>query len=910
MTTRPPSPDRHPPKIESAKPLRFRSGSDAGSRWQRLLALTRGSLGLKLALSVALGVLAVLGSTTLIVGWQASSSLSSKAEDELGTAVDVGERLLQTYDSSLRDTARRLYDTFLAFLPEQDLRVAVDERIAVGDFNPPALYMGDMLLNGNDDPVDLFELATGGVATVFARDGEDFIRVTTSLRDDNNFRAVGTALNRQHPAYAGLFEGKEYVGRATLFGRDYMTYYSPIANLDNEVIGVFFIGVPYGETLQGLRESIRQAELGEDGYFIAINTADGRLEVHPSLEGQKIEEIENGELKAALTALWKDPAGEFELSLPSRSGDLQTMVGRARDFAPWGWRLVALESRAAARGPAVRLLATMSALGVVALAFLAAALGWIARRLVTKPLGEAVQAVEAVASGNLDVSLRTDREDEVGRLYGAMTRMSAQIKERMQAERDVAQRNLGVRLALEQASVGLMIADNEHRITFANPRVSQMLRDQLEQIRVRIPEFDPDDIVGKSIHRFHGGSVERVSRTLDGLSGQHRTRITLGTAIFELSVNTVADESGQRAGFVVEWHDRTTDVQFEQEIANVVEAAAEGNLDLRMQTAGRSGFYALVSNRLNQLLDQVNASLSELRRVLSALAQGDLSRRIEADMVGVFGAMKSDANATIERLREIVGQIQTAAESINTAAGEISAGNMDLSSRTEQQAASLEETASSMEELTGTVQQNADSARKASELAQDATGVATEGGEVVQQVVDVMGEITLASKKIGDIIGTVDGIAFQTNILALNAAVEAARAGEAGRGFAVVASEVRALAQRSAEAAKEIKQLVGDSMDKVGAGSKLVNEAGATMQQIVRSVKQVTDLIAEIASASTEQSGGIEQVNRTVAQLDEMTQQNAALVEEAMASARSMEEQAQDLVRAASAFHLQRQRPH
>lgn len=899
-----------PARLSNAQTLVLQAGKRAwaqlsrGRLLQRLKGFTKKSLGLQLALVIAFGVLCVLGATTLIVGWRASSALTRQAIDELGTAVDVGERMLSTYDSSLQDTARRLYDTFLAFLPEQDLRADEGERIAVGEFSPPALYMGDTLLNGNDDPVDLFELATGGVATVFARDGEDFIRVTTSLRDANSLRAVGTALNRQHPAYAKLMNGEDYIGRATLFGRDYMTYYSPVTDFDDRVLGVFFIGLPYGETLEGLRASLRQAELGSDGYFIALNKADGRIEVHPSLEGQRIEEVENAGVRESLVTLINGEAEEFELTLPSRTGEAQTMVARVRDFTPWGWRLVALESRSAAVSSAVGLLGVMAVLAVVALAFLIVGLRFVAQRFVTAPLGEAVNAVEAVASGNLDVALNTEREDEVGRLYGAMTRMSAQIKSRMDAEREIAQRNLGVRLALDQASVGLMIADNAHTITFANPRVSQMLRDQLVQIRTRIPDFNPDDIVGKSIHRFHGGSVEHVRGMLDNMTGQHRTRINLGAAIFELSVNTVNDEAGQRAGFVVEWHDRTEDVRFEQEIAAVVDAAAQGSLDLRMETQGRSGFYALVSQRLNQLLDQVGASLRELRGVLGGLAQGDLSQRIDADMVGVFGEMKSDTNATIERLREIVSQIQSAADSISNAASEISAGNADLSARTEQQAASLEETASSMEELTGTVQQNADSARKANELAGGAAEVAVRGGEVVQQVVSVMGEITTASKQIGDIIGTVDGIAFQTNILALNAAVEAARAGEAGRGFAVVASEVRALAQRSAEAAKEIKHLVGNSMNKVGAGSKLVNEAGATMQQIVQSVKQVTDLIAEIAAASSEQSGGIEQVNQTVAQLDEMTQQNAALVEEAMASARALEDQARELVESAAAFRI------
>ncbi len=257
-----------------------------------------------------------------------------------------------------------------------------------------------------------------------------------------------------------------------------------------------------------------------------------------------------------------------------------------------------------------------------------------------------------------------------------------------------------------------------------------------------------------------------------------------------------------------------------------------------------------------------------------------------------------------ESLSKTVGEVRTGTETITIASQEIASGNADLSSRTESQASSLEETASSMEELTSTVKQNADNARQANQLAVSASSVAVKGGSVVSQVVDTMGSIKESSRKIVDIIGVIDGIAFQTNILALNAAVEAARAGEQGRGFAVVAAEVRNLAQRSAGAAKEIKSLIGDSVDKVDAGSKLVDEAGQTMDLIVTSIKQVADIMGEITAATQEQSNGIEEVNQAITQMDEMTQQNAALVEQAAAAAESMQEQAQKLALAVSIFKL------
>jgi methyl-accepting chemotaxis protein len=304
------------------------------------------------------------------------------------------------------------------------------------------------------------------------------------------------------------------------------------------------------------------------------------------------------------------------------------------------------------------------------------------------------------------------------------------------------------------------------------------------------------------------------------------------------------------------------------------------------------------------LIRQLGGEPAYAAEVVGKVASGDLTVRIETkanDKSSLLYAMKT----MVGSLTGTVRGIKESTDTINTAAKEISQGNADLSQRTEEQASSLEETASSMEELTSTVKQNAENARQANQLAVGASDVAVRGGEVVKQVVSTMNGISESSKKIADIIGVIDGIAFQTNILALNAAVEAARAGEQGRGFAVVATEVRNLAQRSAAAAKEIKELITDSVGKVDAGSKLVDEAGKTMDEIVSSVKRVTDIMAEITAASQEQSSGIEQVNTAVTQMDEVTQQNAALVEQAAAAAESMEEQARNLAQMVAQFQLE-----
>jgi methyl-accepting chemotaxis protein len=304
------------------------------------------------------------------------------------------------------------------------------------------------------------------------------------------------------------------------------------------------------------------------------------------------------------------------------------------------------------------------------------------------------------------------------------------------------------------------------------------------------------------------------------------------------------------------------------------------------------------------LIRAIVLPLNEAVAVANAVAAGDLTSKIEPKSNDETGKLLQALKEMNENLSGLVTNVRSSADSITTGAGQIAVGNQDLSQRTEEQASSLEETASSMEELTSTVKQNAENAKQANQLAKGASEIAVKGGEVVNDVVITMSSINESSRKIVDIISVIDGIAFQTNILALNAAVEAARAGEQGRGFAVVAGEVRNLAQRSAAAAKEIKGLIGDSVDKVEGGTKLVEQAGKTMGEVVEAVKRVTDIMAEISAASIEQSSGIEQVNQAITQMDEVTQQNAALVEEAAAAAESMEEEAQNLTAATSVFKL------
>jgi len=549
---------------------------------------------------------------------------------------------------------------------------------------------------------------------------------------------------------------------------------------------------------------------------------------------------------------------------------------------------------------AERMLVLLIAFGLISLA---AVMAFIILRRVNRSVLAASNALDQIAGGSLDVVLKPEGNDEIARMVRRLDDMQKQLRERLDSDRQVANENLRLRIGLDNVATNVMIADDTLNIIYMNKVAKELFTRIENELRRDLPSFSAAALLGTNIDVFHKNPAHQRAM-LENLSGSQRVSIVVGGRSFVLTVTPVVNEMGQRLGTAVEWLDRTAEVAVEQEVQTIVAAAANGDFTRRVATEDKAGFFLQLANDLNQLLKTSQSGLDDVVEVLSALAKGDLTQRIEAEYAGSFGQMKTDANETTENLSEIVRQIKGAADAINTAAKEISSGNQDLSARTEEQASSLEETASSMEQLTSTVKQNADNARQANELASNAQQVAEQGGAVVGQVVHTMSDIAQSSNKISDIISVIDGIAFQTNILALNAAVEAARAGEQGRGFAVVATEVRSLAQRSAAAAKEIKELIADSVDKVESGNRQVEQAGQTMEKIVTSIKGVAKIMADISEASREQSAGIEQVSLAVSQMDEVTQQNAALVEQAAAAAESLEEQAQSLAQTVSVFRL------
>ncbi|WP_161963610.1 methyl-accepting chemotaxis protein [Xanthomonas arboricola] len=707
--------------------------------------------------------------------------------------------------------------------------------------------------------------------------------------------------------------------------------YSGLASLNNvtrDLAGNTMSSVREAGDLRGMlgeyrnasyQNLVRASDAVKQEARVRAKKLNGEIEATIKSYPRLIESPQQKKLFNVFVADWKKASASYasvdemiELNLPDDAidtfvGETRTLHNKAKDSLA---ALIAEDNllAQAAKTKAEKVHATSVSLTMVVLLIgIAGGLGlaFLFARSIVRSMRGAVSTATEIAGGKLDGQINAHGKDEVGELMRSMQRMQRDLKERIERDQKIADENLRIRTALDKSSTGTFITDPDRVMIYANDAFKKIVTQYESSIRLASPEFDASKVIGQHIS-YLGLSDATVRKAVAALERDGVTSFEerFGEVVLAQTVTGIKNEQGETTGEVCEWRDRTIEVQVEEEVARIVRAAASGDMSGRVETDGKQGFFLQLAQQLNGLLDANAGSLEQISALLSALSRGDLTVRMQGQFSGVFAQMRDDANATAEQLADIVGRIKLSSSAINSAAGEIASGNSDLSHRTEQQAANLEETAASMEELTSTVKQNAESARQANQLAIGATGVASQGGDVVSQVVTTMSGIEASSKKIADIISVIDGIAFQTNILALNAAVEAARAGEQGRGFAVVASEVRTLAQRSAGAAKEIKGLIDDSVHKVAEGSALVRKAGATMAEIVASVQRVTDIMGEISAASQEQSAGIEQVNQTITQMDETTQQNAALVEEATAAARSMEEQAGHLAEAVSVFKL------
>ncbi|MBO9790556.1 MULTISPECIES: methyl-accepting chemotaxis protein [Xanthomonas] len=520
-------------------------------------------------------------------------------------------------------------------------------------------------------------------------------------------------------------------------------------------------------------------------------------------------------------------------------------------------RQAARQAVATARGFAM--LMVMST--VVAL-LLGAAIAFLLTRSVVLPLRQSLRLAQRINDGDLRSQDAATGNDESGQLLRAMQQMQRRLQEVIWAQRSMAARHDAGEISYRTDPQGFP-GEYGDMVQDTNALVHAHVQTQLRMTQV-MGSYAIGDLT-QDIEQYPGeksaitATMQQVKRNLQAINAQ---------------------------------------------IHELTQAACAGDFALRGKAETFEHDFRLMVENLNTMMATSDTNLASFSGLLRAIADGDLTVRMSGNFHGVFASMRDDANSTVHRLTDIVTRIQTTSNSISFVAEDIASGNQQLAQRSEQQAASLEETAASMEELTSTVKQNAEHATRANQLARGAAAIASEGRDVVGQVIEQMSGIEASSRRIADIISVIDGIAFQTNILALNAAVEAARAGEQGRGFAVVASEVRTLSHRSSDAAKEIKRLIDDSVQRVADGSTLVHTAGTTMGEIVTSVQHVTDIMAHISAASQEQAGGIEQVNHTIAQMDETTQHNVRLVEAASTAAHALEQHSAQLTRAVEVFKV------
>ena len=540
--------------------------------------------------------------------------------------------------------------------------------------------------------------------------------------------------------------------------------------------------------------------------------------------------------------------------------------------------------------------------GSVSCIGLALLFGFLAVQSMTKSMMAAIENIEKLLKDDLEIEFDCPQGGEVGQLGVVIASMQKKLI-KIHQEMDVisCETHQG-KVALENVSASVMMLDNDFRVKSINPAMLQTLSDIEPTIKQYFSNF--------SLRSINGQSMAGLLKHLDGhekllgLRQTFRAPLVIGEETLRLIASPVMDSTGLCQGLVLELRNITKQLKAEGRVQQVIADASVGKLDNNIDTSEFTGFMKSLMESINDLLGALVVPLQEATQVAKALASGDLTKRVEGDYQGEFENLKDSINRSIINMKNMVGDIDNATNSITMDATQIARSASNLSDRIQTQAAALEESAANMQDITSTVKQNADNAKKADRLSLAASGKAEHGGQVMKNAVIGMEGISESSRKIADIIGVIDSIAFQTNLLALNAAVEAARAGEQGRGFAVVAGEVRSLAQKSADAAKEIKLLIEDSVGKVDDGTKLVKDSGLALNEIVEEIKKVSEIIANIATASAEQSQRIDEMSKTVLSMDQATQENAALVEETSAASEAMDAQARSMQQVVQFFKL------
>jgi methyl-accepting chemotaxis protein len=546
--------------------------------------------------------------------------------------------------------------------------------------------------------------------------------------------------------------------------------------------------------------------------------------------------------------------------------------------------------------------------GVVAI-LISLFLSLLIARTISRPIGQAMVVSRNIANGKYDNPIELKNTDETGRLLESMGIMQALLSYNLQEEKASSEVNRRIKVALDCVSANVTVSDTEGKLSYMNKACEKLFSNLDNSLHGNTRTFESQHLIGKSLADDFFIDAHLKEIYSQKLKQKQDAIFSSGGLTFDLEISPVFDEQGVRQGRVTQWTDITSEITAQNEIESIVTAANGGDLSQRISLQEKEGFFLMLAKNLNSFLDGIDGVISDIDLVMRRLAEGDLSQSIENQYYGTFDSVKQSVNVTIGTFSTMIAELRGATGDINHSANEISMSNTDLSQRTAKQSESLEYTAASLEEITGTVTHNTENTRHAGDLASNAQNVSTHGVDVVKQAVEAMASISESSSKIEEIITVINEISFQTNLLALNAAVEAAHAGDAGKGFAVVASEVRTLAGRSSAAAKEIKELIDDSVSKVQIGTGLVNQSGESLDRISESVSNVSSTMIEILSANEEQSIGIGQINQAITTLDHATQENNELVEKNSQVVDSLKQQAGHLSSLISRFQLSIQSP-
>lgn len=819
--------------------------------WKR--SLRNQPISLRFMLPSIAALIAVMSATTFFVGQQITTTLQESGKEELKQRVQLVHSMMESTVEAVEREASRLLDIYAA-------RYSGTFSIEESGNAVPLMRHNKNLVNGQHDEEDAFaRISRGPTATLLVRRGNEFVRVATSQKNDKGERVINTALDKEGPATAKLLAGEIYIGRTTSQGKDRVSALKPIKDESGKVIGAFGVGYFITEEMTTLRDRIRAIKIGQTGYVYVIDAQPGKrlgeLFIHPAKEGSNILDAKDASGNTFIREMLERREGT--IIYPWQNSELGETSPREKLVAFQTlnkWNLLIGGGTYLDEFDLVskRLYISLVISGLLVVIALSLIMLWISRSVLVSRLTAAVAAMRALSVGRYDSAIDISANDELGEVLQGLESMQNRMGFEVTEARLRADEMTRIKIGLDNVATNVRIANNDGKVLYINHALQKTFGTDTEAFKKMDPTFDPDNLIGYDICRLYP-DPEAARQRLRNLAATSQTQMELGSRLYRVTTTPVISDSGERLGSVGEWVDVTDQLNAEKMLTEVIQQAADGDFSVRLNLASKAAFFIQVEGLINQLLANGESALTELSSVLGSIADGDLTREITSDYHGVFGELKTDTNATVARLKEIVEQIKGAGDAINIASQEIASGNNDLSRRTEEQASSLEETSSSMEELNATVRQNADNANQAHRLASESNQIATRSGDMVGRVVDTMSDIQRSSHKIADIISVIDSIAFQTNILALNAAVEAARAGEQGRGFAVVATEVRNLAQRSGLAAKEIRGLISESVEKVDGGVDLVRETGKTMNEMVVSFQQVSNLVTNIAEASKEQ---------------------------------------------------------